>query len=138
MRTPEQCAAEKDRLFALLTATFPDFLLQSRATITRYLNALGLRTLGGRPIYWNRVLRWAEYEGFPLVPGSGSKKPQRYMALTSTLAVHAWIASRVRNGSVGVFACWDDHVIRTPERLVPDGHVHVRVPRRPYTRRAAA
>lgn len=104
-RDAAACEIERARLYALLTAHVEDHALAGRDAILDYLHDLGLRDLGGRAITWTRVYRWTQKHRFPLLPGVPGRR-RRYAALTSKIAVQAWILSRPHNGCRGLFAVW--------------------------------
>lgn len=93
------------RFYGLLSAHYDDHLIATRAEIVRFVHALGLRTLRGEPITFRRIYRWSLRHGFPLLPGAHGRH-RRLAAVTSVLAVQAWILSRPMNGTRELFAIW--------------------------------
>jgi hypothetical protein len=87
----------------MLMSAFEPTVLAGRDDILAYLRErLRVRDLAGRPVSWRRVYHWAERHGFPLVPGIRGRRT-RYAALTTDVAVHAWLLSRPCNGFRGLY-----------------------------------
>ena len=83
----------------MLTQAHEDTILAGRADILAYLQKVGIRTVGGHAPKWRTVQRWRTTQDFPLCPGIHGRRTF-VAALSSVLAVTAWMLSRTKNGHV--------------------------------------
>ena len=88
----------QQRLFSMLTQAFEDTALAGSETILGYVHHLGIRTVGGHYPSWRTIIRWAKTRDFPLCHGIHGRRAH-YAALSSVLAVTAWMLSRPNNGN---------------------------------------
>jgi hypothetical protein len=104
------------RLYAMLCSAARDQerALVGRAAILHHLEQLGIRQRNGLPVTWRMLRRWRRDLEFPVVRGLW--RPQsRSPALSTSLAITAWLVTRFSTDEGGLWRVFDHRASQGPE-----------------------